>query len=135
MTEQTLHKRLLEDPDYALAYAEEDLIHRVALGVSRRRRTLGLSQSDLAGLVGTKQPRIAAIEGGFVNLTLRRLARLAVALECDAGRLVASDDPGQLDLFSRQDPWSIHLFGGLRILVGETVNIEVADVMQMAEAA
>ena len=81
---------------FQLAYAEEDLIHRVAERVYRIRTILGVSQKDLAERLGTKQPRIAMIEGGYENLTLRRVVRLAFALGCAAEDLLLPETPSVL---------------------------------------
>jgi len=86
-----LHDSLLKDEEYRRAYAVEDLIHRVAERVNQLRTAQGLSQSELAELLGTKQPAISALEGGFANLTLRRLAECAYVLGCDPVGLTRPD--------------------------------------------
>lgn len=82
-----------KNDSFTLAYAEEDLIHRVAERVYNIRTRLGLSQKELAERVGTKQPRIAMIEGGYENLSLRRIVRLASALGCAADDLLLPGTP------------------------------------------
>ena len=98
MSLKKLHEELLANADYGLAYAEEDLIHRVALRVLQFREASGFSQADLADLLGTKQPAIARIEAGEENLTLRRVARLAYALGYDPENLVARECPEIVEL-------------------------------------
>jgi transcriptional regulator with XRE-family HTH domain len=98
MNIEQLHKQLSADPDYSLAYAEEDLIHRVALRVLEFREASGLSQRELAELLGTKQPAVARIEAGDANLTLRKVAQIAYVLGYDAESLVVRDCPEPVTL-------------------------------------
>lgn len=73
---------LTSDPKFQLAMLEEGLIHRVGLRVMEFRKMAGLSQKALASALGTKQPRIARIEAGEANITLRALAQLAFVMRC-----------------------------------------------------
>ena len=75
-----LRKQLFEDIEFRRAHAAEDLIHRVALRVFQLRHERNMTQKELAQEIGMKQPRIAEIEGGFANITLKTLAHLAFAL-------------------------------------------------------
>lgn len=86
---ERLHQELSTDEEYRRAYAEEELIHRVAERVYKLRKRRGWSQSELAARLDTQQPAIARLEGGFDNLTLRRVAALAYALECEPEDLVS----------------------------------------------
>jgi len=47
-----------------------------------RREELGLTQTDLAELVGVPQSHICALERGRMAPTLKTIARLATALRC-----------------------------------------------------
>jgi transcriptional regulator with XRE-family HTH domain len=49
--------------------------------ISRLRRLLGLSQADLAAIVGTSQPFISEIERGIKPVPEERAARLEQALD------------------------------------------------------
>lgn len=91
-----LHESLLVNPEYRRAYSEEDLIHRVAERVYQVRNLRELTQTELAERIGSKQPRVAKIEGGFANLSLRALAQLACALECRPEDLVDRQTPNVL---------------------------------------
>lgn len=53
---------------------------RVGLEVKARREAAGLSQRQLAEMVGTRQPNIARLEAGDVLPTLGTLDRIADAL-------------------------------------------------------
>lgn len=54
------------------------------------RLAKGLSQTDLANLMGTKQPHIARIEKGRDSVTLATLSKLSKFLEVDYNTLVAA---------------------------------------------
>ena len=67
-----------------LAGAEEGwFFSSIAEGVSERRTALGLSQRELARLVGTTQSAIARLESGGRPPRIDTLLRIADALECD----------------------------------------------------
>ena len=75
----------------AQAPAREDRKARIAeVGafVKRRRIALGLSQHDVAMLVGyPSRAQIGAFELGRESLPLKRVASMAAALQCDPERL------------------------------------------------
>jgi len=67
-----------------LAGAEEGwFFAAIAQEVSARRAERGLSQRELAGLVGTTQSAIARLESGGRPPRIDTLLRIADALECD----------------------------------------------------
>jgi len=67
-----------------LAGAEEGwFFSSIAESVAERRAARGLSQRDLAQLVGTTQSAIARLESGGRPPRIDTLLRLADALECD----------------------------------------------------
>lgn len=90
---ELLHGDLKDDEEYRRAFAEEDLIHRVAERVYQIRHKLDITQAELADRLGTQQPAVARIEGGFENLTLRSVANLAWALDCRSEDLVKRRKP------------------------------------------
>ena len=81
-------EEVLEDSEVRSYRAAEDLMARVGVHVLRLRLERGWTQRGLAERVGTDQGRIARIEAGDVNLTLRGLARMAHALGVEAVELV-----------------------------------------------
>ena len=93
MSLDRLHDELMANEEYRMAFAEEDLIHRVALRVLQLREGTGMSQAEFAELLGTRQPAVARIEAGGANLTLRRVARIAHALDIDPAALLATESP------------------------------------------
>lgn len=84
---KSLRDELLQDDGFRHAYLEEDLIHRVAERVLYYRTQRGMTQEELAVALRTHQPRVANVEAGQ-NLSLRTLARLAMALDCKPEHLV-----------------------------------------------
>lgn len=57
----------------------------LAESVIRLRRLRGMSQAELATLVGTKQPAIARLESGRTNPSLSKLVQIAKALDASVG--------------------------------------------------
>lgn len=66
-----------------------DFLRRVANSVATRRLAAGLTQEQLAELVGTAARNIQRIESGRHNMTLITVARLADALGVSPEELVA----------------------------------------------
>ncbi|CAN5136954.1 hypothetical protein BH18ACT14_BH18ACT14_03640 [soil metagenome] len=67
-----------------LAHAEDGwLFAQIAAQVADRRRSRGLSQAELASLVGTTQSAIARLESGGRPPRIDTLLRIAQALDCD----------------------------------------------------
>lgn len=56
------------------------------------RQATGVSQTEIARLLGTSQPRIADIERGTSNPTLRTVSRIAEVLGTTADRMIASPE-------------------------------------------
>lgn len=70
----------LQDPEFRHHFEQELLIHEVALAVRAMREDAGLTQAQLASLIGVKQPMIARVERGMDRRTpswdvLRRVGR------------------------------------------------------------
>ena len=60
--------------------------------VRELREQLGLSQDELAHKAGLHRTYIGAIERNERNITLRTLARLAAALQCQPKQLLEADE-------------------------------------------
>lgn len=67
-----------------------DLVHRVARGISARRRALGLTQEALADRLELAVKNVQRIEAGAQNLTLATLERIARALETSPAALLGA---------------------------------------------
>jgi transcriptional regulator with XRE-family HTH domain len=78
-----------------LAGAEEGwLFAQIAGQVSDRRKERGLSQAELAALVGTTQSAIARLEGGGRPPRIDTLLRIANALDADLHIELLDREPG-----------------------------------------
>ena len=78
-----------------LAGAEEGwLFAQIAGQVADRRKERGLSQADLAALVGTTQSSIARLESGGRPPRIDTLLRIANALEADLHIELLDREPG-----------------------------------------
>ncbi|MHB1356953.1 MAG: helix-turn-helix domain-containing protein [Anaerolineae bacterium] len=76
MTLDQVLEEMLQDPEFRQAYDDLEPAYQVA----RLRIRRGLSQKQLAELVGTKQPSIARLESGQVAPRLSFLKRVVEAL-------------------------------------------------------
>ena len=78
-----------------LAGAEEGwLFAQIAGQVADRRKERGLSQADLAKLVGTTQSAIARLESGGRPPRIDTLLRIANALDADLHLELLDREPG-----------------------------------------
>jgi ribosome-binding protein aMBF1 (putative translation factor) len=66
-----------------LADEPEPLFQAIAAQVAERRRTLNLSQRELADLCGTTQSAVARLERGHRPPRIDTLMRVASALDCE----------------------------------------------------
>jgi DNA-binding XRE family transcriptional regulator len=56
--------------------------------VQMRRKTLGITQEELAEKVGLTRPQVTNIETGSVSTDIRRLRDFAAALDCQVDDLI-----------------------------------------------
>lgn len=72
----------LADPEFRHAYEQRRLVHEVAIVVRSMREQAGLTQAQLAKLVGASQPMIARMERGLDQRTPRweTLRKIGLAL-------------------------------------------------------
>jgi transcriptional regulator with XRE-family HTH domain len=73
-------KEQLRNPEFAAAYYELEPEFQVAREVIRLRLEKGLTQEELAELVGTKQSGISRLENASVKPTFGFLQKVAEAL-------------------------------------------------------
>lgn len=80
---RTFRSRLyedLKDPEFKVHYEEERQALKLAMKISKLREKKGLSQQQLARLMGTSQQAISRIESGeYEGFTLKTLEKLAKA--------------------------------------------------------
>lgn len=78
---EILKQRLGDVPDFDARVAADKLNVRVAMLIYQARTEAGLTQTDLAKLVGTAQPNIARLEDAdYQGHSLSMLQRIAEAL-------------------------------------------------------
>lgn len=94
MTAGEIHREDMQDLDYRREYERTRLANEVAIKVIQFRATHGLSQADLARLLGWKQPNVARLESGDHEPSLSTLSRLALALKLDFSVVVKADRVG-----------------------------------------
>ena len=77
------------------AASQDDMGKRLGRAIAERRKALGFSQDDLAGMIEVDAETISRFERGAVLPSLQRLWRVAEALETGMGDLLseASDLP------------------------------------------
>lgn len=64
-----------------------DLGRQLAESLRRLRRDAGLTQSQMAKMLGVSQPTLNRLESAGQNTTLRTLSQLCRALRCEPGDL------------------------------------------------
>jgi transcriptional regulator with XRE-family HTH domain len=72
-----------------------ELQRTVGRNIRRIRATRGLSQEELAELIGNHRTYVGSVERGERNLSLRSLERLADSLGVDPVALLAPPAPGE----------------------------------------
>lgn len=72
----------LEDPEFRHHFEQRRLVHEVAIVVRSMREQAGLTQAQLAKMVGVSQPMIARMERGLDQRTPRweTLRKIGLAL-------------------------------------------------------
>jgi transcriptional regulator with XRE-family HTH domain len=93
---------LARQPELRLSL-DNDALFQVAENLIYLRRHRKLTQANLAKKMGTSQAKVARIEGGRENVTLRTLQKAVVALE---GRLSLSVSPAELEWPKAPSWWS-----------------------------
>jgi DNA-binding XRE family transcriptional regulator len=80
---RTFQSRLredLKDPEFKAHYQEEHQALNLAIKITKLREKRGLSQQQLAKLMGTSQQAISRIESGeYEGFTLKTLEKIAEA--------------------------------------------------------
>ena len=80
---RTFRSRLredLQDPEFRSHYREERQALKLAMQITKLREKKGLSQKQLAMLMGTSQQAISRIESGeYEGFTLKTLEKIAEA--------------------------------------------------------
>jgi transcriptional regulator with XRE-family HTH domain len=72
---------LLKDPEIRREYEALKPKYDMIRSLIERRSKLGISQTELARIIGTKQPAISRLEKGDYNTTLSTFFKVADALD------------------------------------------------------
>lgn len=83
MNYKEYQKRVLKNESFKKAHEEHDLAFEIGQMVVEARIIRGLTQTELAQLVGTKQSGIARLENGYKLPSLRFLEKIAKALKTE----------------------------------------------------
>ena len=79
-TFQSRLRKDLKDPEFKMHYQEERQALKLAMKIAELRDQKGLSQQELAKLMGTSQQAISRIESGeYEGFTLKTLEKIAEA--------------------------------------------------------
>ncbi len=76
---------------------EKKLAKRLGALIAARRKSLGLTQGELAEAVGIEQESMSRIETGIITTSLSRLLSLADALDCSLETLLRPASNRQQD--------------------------------------
>jgi len=80
---RTFRSRLredLRDPEFKAHYQEEQQALKLAMKIAKLREKKGLSQQQMAKLMGTSQQAVSRIESGeYEGFTLKTLEKIAEA--------------------------------------------------------
>lgn len=80
--DRTLEKILKEDPSFQEGLDKADRAWDIAFQIINLREKAGLTQKELAELVGTKQSNIARLESAdYTSYTQKTLEKIAKALK------------------------------------------------------
>ena len=74
---------LLEKPEIRAEYEALKPKYEMIKSLIKRRNEMRISQTELARIIGTKQPAISRLEKGDYNTTLSTFFKVAEALDLD----------------------------------------------------
>jgi len=75
--------KLLENPEIRREYEALKPTYNMIRSLIKRRNQLRISQTELARIIGTKQPAISRLEKGDYNTTLGTFFKVADALDLE----------------------------------------------------
>jgi transcriptional regulator with XRE-family HTH domain len=93
----------LKDPDFAKAYGSECAKSEIGLALFHARQSKHMTQKELADLLGVKQPYIAELESGEVNLTFENAGKMLAILGLKIAINLEPLAPGKLNPVSKCD--------------------------------
>lgn len=66
---------------------DRSVVHEVGAAIARRRRAKGLTQAQIAEVMGVEKETVSRMENGVISPTLHRLGQIAEILECPLSEL------------------------------------------------
>ena len=81
-----------------------DELKRIGKNISRLRRLKNMTQGDLCNLAGTDRSYLSEIENGKMNVTVKSLVVIAMALDCRLEDLLVSSGPMSAPVQPRFSP-------------------------------
>ena len=93
----------LKDPEFAKEWEDSELEYILARNIINRRKNLHLTQREVAERMHTKQNVVSRIENGNINVTLKTLKSVAVALQTDVSSLVRNEESGRTGQIDHPD--------------------------------
>lgn len=93
----------LKDPEFAKEWEDSELEYTLARNIINRRKNLHLTQREVAERMHTKQNVVSRIENGNINVTLKTLKSVAVALQTDVSSLVRNEESGRTGQIDHPD--------------------------------
>lgn len=76
---------------------EKQLARTVGILIANQRKTMGLTQAQLAEFMDIEKETVSRIETGVISPTLARLAQLAKFLDCEISDLLKTGSPELAD--------------------------------------
>jgi len=81
MRHNEVKKKLFEDPEVKKEYDELEVFYNIKKQIIHLRKEKGLSQKELAELIGTRQSAISRLENEDYNPSVELLAKIARAFD------------------------------------------------------
>ena len=88
-------EELLRNPEFRRKYETLAPKYELIRALIRRRNQLRLSQTQLAAIVGMRQPAISRLENGVDNTTIDTLFKIIAALDLDIEFKPKNPAPGR----------------------------------------
>lgn len=81
MRHKEVKKKLLKNPEVKAEYEDLDVFYKVKRQLINLRKEKGLSQKELAEIIGTKQSAISRMENEKYNPSVELLSKIAKAFD------------------------------------------------------
>lgn len=104
---EIIQKRIDKSPSLKKAYLEEERNYHIACKIRENRKAAGLTQKELARLVGTKQSVISRLENAeYAGHTVAMLKKIATALNIRLEELTKEkDEDDRIIRFNKPNIW------------------------------